>query len=468
MIKKSSVVEYIFALTKAEIKEFRLWLSSPLHNSRLELIRLFDYIVAFTNENNQSPFTKENAFNTIFPNQKYADKQLRYTMSFLLQQIKNYLIWKENQLNSKQEQLLLLKQLRERKLQKYFEQELKKVEQLINKQPKRNANYYQEIYQLNLEKHEYFQNKSRGEALPIKEVSESFSIYSIVNTLKWQCNLITHKSVLLMDYEEAIFQNTIEKIENGLYRNIPVIDIYYHIYKALTTGEEKLYKILKLLINNHFEIFSKNEIKDILLLAINFCIKKLNQGNGDFLIEIFDWYKKGFETKVFIKNGELSRFTYNNVAIAGLKLGEFEWTKVFLDTNKKYISKVYQDDIYYFNLALWHQYQNQYDDVLQLLLRVNFKDVLHGLHAKQLMAKIYYETNAFDALTSLIGSIKVYLHRHKKLGYHKQNYLKLIKYLKKLIKVNQNDRNAVNKLLIEIKKESTLLDKAWFIRQLEK
>jgi tetratricopeptide (TPR) repeat protein len=194
----------------------------------------------------------------------------------------------------------------------------------------------------------------------------------------------------------------------------------------------------------------------------------LNQGKEAYLHEVFEWYKKGFTSTVFIKNGELSRFTYNNVAIAGLKLGEFEWTKSFLETNKKYISKMYQDDTYYFNLALWHQYQNQYDEVLKLLLQVNFKDILHGLHAKQLMAKIYYEMNAFNALESLLGSIKVYLHRHKELGYHRQDYLKLIKYLKKLIQLNQNNKTSKEQLLAQINQESTLLDKAWFIRQLEK
>lgn len=467
-MKNSSLVKYISTLTNTEIKEFRLWLASPLHNSRLELILLFDYILAFRNDNNQTDLTKTAAFAATFPNEKYVDKQLRYAMSFLLQELKAYLIWQQSKEHEIQEKKFLLQQLRKRNLFKPFEQELKKAMQIIDNQKNRNSDYFYQKHQLYLEQYEYLQTQSRGKGMPIKEVSETFSIYAVANTLKWQCNIITHQSVSLTEYDEVFFQKILYEVKNGLHQSVPTVSIYYEIYQALTTGANKHYQNLKLIINNHFEIFSKNEKRDILLLSINYCIKKLNQGKGTYLAEIFDWYKKGFETNVFIKNGELSRFTYNNVAIAGLKLGEFEWTKAFLENNKQYISKNYQDDIYHFNLALWYQYQNQYDEVLDLLLQVSFKDVLHGLHAKQLIAKIYYEMNAFDALESLLGSIKVYLHRHKELGYHRQGYLKLIKYLKKLIQMNRNDKASKEKLLAQIKEESTLLDKAWFIRQLEK
>ena len=72
-MKNSSLVKYISTLTNTEIKEFRLWLASPLHNSRLELILLFDYILAFRNDNNQTDLTKTAAFAATFPNEKYVD-----------------------------------------------------------------------------------------------------------------------------------------------------------------------------------------------------------------------------------------------------------------------------------------------------------------------------------------------------------------------------------------------------------
>lgn len=465
-MNKSILVQYIFSLTKIEIREFRLWLTSPVHNSKVELVRLFDFIIQFYEEKETIQFTKEVAFTATFLSQDYKDKRLRYMMSFLLQQVKQYLIWKTVEENEVQQQQFLLKQLRERKLNKAFEQEVKKTNQLLNKEGKKNVDYYYEKYQLDLERHEYFETRSRGEALPIKDVAENFSVFSIANTLKWQCNIITHKSVLLKEYDDSFFQKILIEIQNGWYNDIPTIMIYYQIYQALTTQKIEFYEKLKSLINEHFDLFSKNEIRDMLLLAINFCIKKLNQGKATYLSEIFGWYKKGFELGVFIKNGELSRFTYNNVVIAGLKLKEYDWIRDFMENHKKYIDKTYQHDTYYFNLALWYQYQNQFDEVLELLLKVSFKDVLHNLHAKQLMLKIYYKMGAFSTLESLLGSIKVYLHRQKQLGYHRQNYLKLIRYIKKLIQLNPHDKVAKMKLREEIENEKSLLDKRWFLEVL--
>jgi hypothetical protein len=232
-MNKSILIQYIFSLTNLEIKEFRLWLQSPLHNSRTELIRLFDYIITFHEKDQWESLEKTAAFKASFPNEKYVDKQLRYAMSFLLQQLKSYLIWKGLEKNEVQQQQFLLNELREKNLLKAFKQTLKKVNLMIENQSERNVNFYHKKYELASEAYEYLQTQSRAEEKELTEVSENFSIYYIANALKLQCNIMTHKSVSLTEYDEVFFQKLLLEVENGLYENIPLINIYYHIYKAL-------------------------------------------------------------------------------------------------------------------------------------------------------------------------------------------------------------------------------------------
>lgn len=465
-MENTNIVQYIFSLTTIELKQFQLWLQSDLNNSRAELLELLDWISGFRNKADLSEMTKTAAFAAIFPTQMYDDKQIRYAMSFLLQQVRAFLTWKMLQADEMQQNVYLLATLRQRKLDKPFEQELKKMYQYLDNQSNRNSDYYFNQYKIQIEQYEFLQTQSRVKAMPFKEISEDFTIYTITNTLRWQCNILTYKSIAQADYDVQFFEKVLELLKNGLFHHIPTVQIYFKIYQALTTTKIEFYNDLKQLINQHFQAFPPHEMRDIILLAINFCIKKLNGGESEFLKEIFDWYKKGFEEKVLIKNGELSRFTYNNVMIAGLKLKEYDWTKQFMESHKKYIDKTHQHDTYHFNLALWYQYQNQFDEVLELLLKVDFKDVLHALHAKQLMLKIYYQIGAFKALESLLGSIKVYLHRHKQLGYHRQDYLKLIRYTKKLIELNPHDRTAKARLRQAIENEKSLLDKRWFLEMI--
>lgn len=465
-MNKSTVVLLIFSLSNLELKQFQYWLKADLHNNRSELIRLLEWIKKFRSQLDLSKMTKVIAYQIAFPNEVYDAKKFSYTMSFLSHQVRDFIIWKRLQTDDVQASQYLLKMLRQRKLNKQFETQIKKTVTSIEHQPYRNATYYYHQYQIQLEQYEYLQTQSRSNALPLKNTLESFTTYSIINILRLQCNILTHKSIAPLKHDILIFEKILEVLQEGGYQNIPSIQVYYKTYQALATLETSFYNELKPLIHQHFNQFPPNEIRDILLLAINFCIKKLNQGEHYFLKEAFNWYKKGFDENVLIKDGELSRFTYNNVIIAGLKLKEYGWTKQFMDNHERYIAKAHRHDTYYFNLALWYQYQNQYNEVLELLQKVNFKDVLHALHAKQLMIKVYYQLASFDALDSLLGSIKVYLYRHKSLGYHRQDYLKLIRYVKKLIELNPNDKVAKIQLRQVIENEKSLLDKRWFLESL--
>jgi hypothetical protein len=469
-MENKPLIQHIFSLNEVEIKNFRLWLASPLHNSRLELLKLYDFIVPFRNENNENAdlevMTKENAAKAVFLNLPYNEKQIRYEMSFLLQQLRQFLAWQVFNKDAVSQRLYFLEDLQQRGLEKAFERQAKIAVQALEKQPNRNADFYFQNYQIQLEQYHFFSNKKRSDTLPLRDLTENFTVYSIANLLKWHCNILTHKSVSTEVYDHDFLQYILAHLQKGAYANVITVQIYYQIYQALNTGEIEYYETLKPLILQSFEQFSIGEMRDILLLTINFCIKKLNSGEKPFLREAFNWYKQGFETQILLKNKEISRFTYNNVIIIALKIEEFEWTKSFIEDYKNFIAEPYRHDTYYFNLALWYEYQKQYDEVLRLLQKVEFNDVLQTLHSKIILLRIYYELEEMKALESLLDSIKIYLYRHKKLGYHKDNYLKLIQFTRKLIRLNPHDKAAKLAFQEMVKNENSLLLKTWFLEQI--
>lgn len=469
-MKNKSLIQYIFSLNEVEIKDFRFWLVSPLHNSRVELLKLYDFIVPFRNENNENAdlnlMTKENAAKVVYPNLPYNEKQIRYEMSFLLQQLRQFLAWQVFNKKESQQKVFLLQDLQQRGLEKSFERQAKIVVQTLEKQANRNADFYFQNYQIQLEQYHFFSNKKRSDTLPLRDLTENFTIYSIANLLKWHCNILTHKSVSTEVYDHDFLQYILTHLQNGAYANIVTVQIYYQIYEALNTGKVEHYEALKTFISQSFEPFPIAEMRDILLLTINFCIRKLNAGEKPFLREAFNWYKQGFETKILLKNNEISRFTYNNVIIIAMKIEEFEWTKSFIENYKNFIAEPYRHDTYYFNLALWYEYQKQYDEVLNLLQKVEFNDVLQSLHSKVILLRIYYELEATKALESLLDSIKIYLYRHKKLGYHKANYSKLIQFTQKLINLNPHDKAAKNAFREMVENENSLLLKTWFLEKI--
>lgn len=59
-----------------------------------------------------------------------------------------------------------------------------------------------------------------------------------------------------------------------------------------------------------------------------------------------------------------------------------------------------------------------------------------------------------------------YILRNKVLGYHKQNYLNVVKYGKRLVKLKVASKKKITTTLEAIKMEQNLAEKKWFIEQL--
>jgi hypothetical protein len=168
-------------------------------------------------------------------------------------------------------------------------------------------------------------------------------------------------------------------------------------------------------------VFTHREQRDIYILTINYCIKKLNTGAEHFIREAFETYQKGLKKDVFIENEILSRWTYNNIIILGLKLKEFNWVESFIYDYKKYLDTSTREDSFSFNLAKFYFEKKDYETVMPLLIQTKYDDLLHNLGAKMMLVKMYYELKEFDALENLLESFKTYILRKRDIGYHKEN-----------------------------------------------
>ncbi|MBK8565396.1 MAG: hypothetical protein IPN76_19130 [Saprospiraceae bacterium] len=116
---------------------------------------------------------------------------------------------------------------------------------------------------------------------------------------------------------------------------------YYHCYKALTDPDSlRWFEALRTLMRTQHASLPPNEVKDLYLVAINYCIGRSNRGERAFLQEAFELYKEGLATKAFLENNLLSRFTYNNIVLAGLILKDFNWVEHFITEYRPHRAKI--------------------------------------------------------------------------------------------------------------------------------
>lgn len=470
-IKNSHLVGILQTFSKKEIRETRKWLHSPVHNQREDVVDLFNYLVSGNHLWEEKFLQKERIFRKIFPKESYNDAKLRQSIHFLLKSIESYLITKQLQEDTVQAKMALVSIYRKRKLTKAFQKTINEVQDLQNSANYQNEQFFRNEYLIQQEQYLFLEGqKKRNIPMNLQEVSDALDTTFLADKLRQACLMHSHQKVYRTEYNIGLFQEIMRYIEENDFLGIPAISIYYYIYKAITEGSDQShFENLKLQIQSNGNLFPPEEIRDIQLMAINYCIGKANTGGGDrFIREAFELFKWGFSKQVFVENGtSVNHYTYRNAVAAALRLKEFKWANSFIHDYKDYLDESYKEPFFLHSLARLKFESKQYDEAMRLLITTNFDDLLINLHAKTMLLKMYVELDEDDALDHLLESMRTYIHRKKVMGYHKENYQNIIRYTKKMSRINPFSRKEVSSLRDEIKSANPLTEREWLLEQLE-
>ncbi len=458
-MEKSSLFQLIITLTPIEKRELRKFLRSPYFNQREDLAVLFELLAQYT-----TPPTKEEVWKQVQPDVDYDDQKMRLLMSYLLQLVERYFVIKELESNPLEANLMLSIAYRKRALPDAFERVQKDLDRNLQKQPLRDESYYGLQQRLQWERFQLLYVKNPTEITLLDTISDIADVEYLIRKLRLICLRTAHQSVYPSPQNDIDWaQPILAQAEKQDLKAHPALEVYLLCYYMLTFPELELhFKNFKNALFVHALRFNLEEMHGLYIWAINFCVRCLNAGKAEYLQEVLDLYKEGLLKGYLFENGILSRFTYHNVVAAGLQAGELDWVRYFINEFKHKLEKKYRESAFSFNLARLEYASKHYDFVLELLQKTNYRDPLRNLAAKTLLLKTYYETHAFDALQSHLDAMRNYIHRKHVLGYHRSNYLNMIKYTEKLMHTDLRNRKAVERLWQDIEAEKILTEKGYF------
>ncbi|MFK8103229.1 MAG: hypothetical protein AB8G15_11915 [Saprospiraceae bacterium] len=468
-MKKSKLLIIFERLGKWEIKQFQQFVQSPFFNQRTDVIRLLDFLIQ-EKETGKSTYERAVAFRVVYPNKDFMERDFYLLSSYLYKLLEEFLAIRAIRQNEVTMKLHLAQALQKIKLDKKFTRTIDNSKKVLQKQVFRNGNYLRQAYDLELAHYNFIGSQVRSAENNLQALSDLFDVYYLAEKLKQFCLQWAHQTVFKKEYDVGMQKEIFSFLEThpDLF-NHPAIAIYYHCYQAIAFDDDVHFEKLLALIPQHQHQFPQSETRDIYLLAINFCIKQLNAGEQKYEAEMFALYQTGIENKYLIKSEELSRFTFNNIVLLGIKLGKLEWVESFIYEQKQLLPKKLRQAVFEYSLAGLRYEQKQYAEAMRLLATFESNDHLMNLGAKLTLLKIYYELKEFDALYSLLDSMRVYLQRKEILGYHKAQYGKIISLTKKLISLAPSNRAAKLALQQEIESSTSLTRNIslWLLRQLE-
>jgi hypothetical protein len=469
-------------LSKSEFKELGRFVQSPCFNQKSEVEALYDYISEHLGSSTLMPavtFPKEKVFDILFPNQKYNDGLMRSTMHNLLKVIKLYLIQKELEQEETYSQILLARALRKRGFDDYFEKEIEQAFEKNREQPYRNADFYLNQYKATLEKVEHIRMTRRKGEIPYNDLSDALLAFFKAELLRLGSATLSYKAVSKRIYDLPLLNEIIILLEknsdklrtNPIYSDEDtegvVSKIYFNTYQALKTDNSMYFNDLKILLKKYLLKLPESERREVLLYAINFCIKKINNHEDQYLNEYIELTQTGLENRALMENGVLSKFTFKNAVTAGLKLSKSKWVKDFIENYKQFLHPKERQTVYNYNKAVYYFRTGDFTAAMPLLRQADFADTHADLDARCMLLQIYYETHALDALSSLLDSFSTFINRQKDIGYQKDMYLNLIKFVKKILRGDMKDKAFKQQLITEIEGIAYLAEREWLIEKLK-
>lgn len=465
-MEKSRLVQLLRTFDAEEWRALKKCAGSPYFNQRKEVADLLEVLEKPLRQGKPVP-EKNFVFLKLFGGQPFDDHRVRMAMSFAFQVVEQFLVVRVCTEDAARFQMQLAAIYRQRDLPEHFGRAHEAAAALQEQAPLRNADFYEAQYQVGLEKHRFDLGRQAAADLRLQALSDGLDHAFLARKLWQSCFMLSHQALSNARYDFGLLEGVLAGMEQSDWLKEPAIAIYYYCYMSLTHPEAGGYfQSFKTVLLRHADLFPAEELRDLYILAINFCTRRYNAGNPEYLREQFELYRDGLAKGYFLTDGSISRYTYLNAATAGLVLNELAWTEQFIETYRSKLPDNQREGLYSFNAARLEYRRQRLDGALILLQKAEYKDVLLHLAAKTLQLKIFYELGEYDLLESHLQAIRMFIRRKKVMGYHRENYLNVVHFTKKLLEMPLFDKAGRANLRADIEATKAVAEKEWLLEQL--
>lgn len=371
-------------------------------------------------------------------------------MSELTDCIEEYIVITNKSKNLAEENLILLKYYYEKNLDKCFNSTAKELKSILDTLPESSSK--------SIAKYKFAELMASFELKANSRNSNYQNVYNILieisetEKLRWKNLSILNQFSMLDDY-------------------IPS-EIYYTIHKLLNDFLEEEKAPFDTILNeveNNITKFDKEESREILKIALDYAMKKVNNGELYFYEYIVRIYKL-FILKNLILNdyGMISIPAYKNYIRALLRFGKSDEAFEFLENYKDKLPLENRTEIYLFNKAIIWFEQERYTEIIEALKTVNFNDIYYKLNLKRLLIKTYYKLykksdgSYYTIMDAQINAFYKFIHLEKTVPeVHILANKHFIKFIKKIISTGELDTKGKKNLLQKISSIKQVAERDW-------
>jgi hypothetical protein len=465
LVEKGVAFQAFMAMSARQRQRFRKWLLSPLHNTHPELTAVVDYWSLC--EKKGVPAHAAAAFAAAFPEKSLDEKKMRHLLSGLMTQVKDFWAWEELQADPWQSRRYALRSMRKHNLEAAFVEARRATTEALEQQEMLDLESPLVYFHTIMEQFQWNLAQKRRQPVTFEALADHLIAYLTLQMLRlgymYRSQQALHKETPhALDKLDALLRAFPPESQ----QQYPYVALFYAGFQLLSHPDEDHWLAdFRDRLTCYAERLPTDEARDLLMLAINHCIRRINQGQRQYLAEVLTFYDMGLRQQWLLdERKHLTKYTYNNVLLTIIALRDWERAGVFLEAYRQQLPPADRDKVYEYNKAVLCFRKGDYEMAQTLLRTLSFSDPMYNLEARRMLLRIYYEKKEYDALESLLDNLLTWLRRHRELGYHREMYRNLALFTGKLLRLPPADKQKRQKLAAKIKDTPLVADRDWLLQ----
>ena len=449
---ENKLLKLLKTLSQKELIRFEDFVKSPYFNSHKQVISLFEYLKNYAPEfDNSKKLEKSYIYGQLYKSKAYDDNFFASIISKLLKLLEDFLAYEAFNEKIGEKELLILHNMRKRKLEKHFRAYEKQLEKQLFDHVQQSADNHYLSMQFAEEQDKWFiEQGGRVHHIALQLQSDRLDLYYLIEKLKIACDMLNRNRVTNATYVCNWINEIYQIAESESITNENQLLSAYHLtYAMLSERSEDKYLKLRQFLENNLNYISREDLISLYGYALNFCIGLVNSGKLMYFSEILVLYKSMLKEDLLLIEGFLPAWEYKNIVTAALRSNDLEWAENFLETYKSKLEASQQENAYTYNLASFYFECSRYKEALRLLHNVVFVNPTYHIGAKIIQVKIFIESGDWETALSALEAFAAYIRRNKEIAeYQKKSNLNFIAASKSLVQlVSMSEWKADNKLI---------------------
>lgn len=475
-MQQTKLLAALRTLSPRECARWRAWVHSDFVTKHAQLRRLCDLALAHAPDFAHPDLGKRRVHATLFGTEiPFNELAINNLVSDLLELLHDFLAYQHYENRSVERRLDLAEELLRRDLEKNAAAVLEQIRRRFDEAPPPGVaglRAEQRWWELRETLHSRQPRRDPGEHL--RRQADAADLALALEKLRLACAMLGRNALAVVQADDQ--PRRLDDLrrwcaEEALFAEHPAVKTYLAALALLEHPGPGSFEALNAALDRHHPLFPPEELAALYQYALNYCIRRINDGQPEGHRQALTLYQTLLERNLLTLNGHLSQWAYKNITTAGLRCREFAWTEDFLRRYRDALPPADRDNAFAYNLAALHFEQEQYEPALRALQGVEFTDFTYHLGAKIIQLKSYFLLGETEALAALLDATTKLLRRNRSLSaYGKTANLNFLAALRQVDRQRQTAGRRLaasgagpNKLAEKIRAMQPLANKEWLL-----